>query len=128
MRQTAFGLAVSAFLFSAGYIALLSKNSPEEAFIRITQFGPESVQHGQGFNVQPDGSSAIWVMVSRHLSSDAVLILDDLELSSIPRGNVITAIVPREAFKLPGTFELRVAERYSGGGQILSAPVNWKVQ
>ena len=128
MRQVVFGLAASAFIVSVGYVAFLTKSLPEESFIRITNYGPESVQHGEGFNVQADGSSAIWVMVSRRLSPDAVLTIDGLELSSIPQGNLITAIVPREAFKVPGTFKLRVAERYSGGGQLLSAPVNWTVQ
>jgi len=128
MRRIVFGLAASAFLLSTGYIASLSRSSTEETFIRITGYGPERVQHAQGFNVQPDGSSAIWVMVSRRLSPDAVLTLDSLELSSTPQGNLITAIVPRAAFKSPGILKLRVAERYSGGGEILSETVNWTVQ
>ena len=48
---------------------------PNEAPLEIIGFGPQPVEAGRPFNVQSDGSSAVWVRASRHIRFGAQILL-----------------------------------------------------
>src|SRR5258705_581614 len=87
--------------------------SPEVAdadaqLLKIVAFGPNPVEVGQPFNVQTDGSSAIWVRASRNIPSDSRIRLGDSILDTSIQGALATAGVPisiiQQAGNLPVSF------------------------
>jgi len=83
--------------------------------LRIVSFGPDVIQAGIDFNLQPNGQSAIWLKVSRPLGADAAILLAGHPLVSAPNGNTITAFVPRRFYTNPGKLTLAVGEPVSDG-------------
>ena len=80
----------------------------EAQLLEIVAFGPNTVQVGQPFNVQPDGTSAIWVRASRNIPSDSRIRLGDSILNTTIQGALATAGVPisiiQQAGNLPVSF------------------------
>jgi len=67
---------------------------PPSEPVEIVQFGPEAVRRGAGFNVQPDGQSAMWAIASRRPAPGSRLEMGGVLLDSVISGNTITAHVP----------------------------------
>lgn len=78
-----------------------------ETPLRILDWGPRNVVAGVPFNVQPDGSSAIWVSTA-HAPTDTVISLRGVPLKSSANraGTLVTATVPPELVRHPGTLDL----------------------
>ena len=75
--------------------------------LRMVDWGPQEIWAGDGFNMQEDGSSAIWVS-TRHAPSDTTIYLGGKALSSAvdAEGNLVTAIVPAELTQQPAILDL----------------------
>lgn len=64
--------------------------------LRILGWGPRRTRIGQGFNHQPDGSSAFWVQTggSHRKDGNYVLMLGDIPMRTTVREKLITASLP----------------------------------
>lgn len=80
----------------------------------IEAFGPREVVAGKPFNVQPSGSSAMWVQLSSSVSAKSSIVFRNFKLKTVVSGNFLTAIVPDELFVQPGEADIYVVdETYS---------------
>ena len=78
--------------------------------IAIEDFGPKLVEAGAPFNVQPDGSFAIWARVSRWAEPGMRLRLGDKALETVARGRLLTASVDRFSTEMAGDLPLVVID------------------
>lgn len=99
--------------------------SPGERMLEIEGFGPESVEAGERFCVQPDGSSALWVRLKRSAEPGARLQLGDLILPTVNMGRMLTATVPEALTAAAAELPLGVVDR---NGKARSAPVILRVK
>jgi peptidoglycan/LPS O-acetylase OafA/YrhL len=80
----------------------------------IEAFGPEEVVARKPFNVQPDGSSAMWVRLSSSVNARSSIVFRNFRLKTVVSGNLLTAVVPNELFAQPGAADIYVVdETYS---------------
>lgn|GEM_PF-1902056 len=73
---------------------------------QIVAFGPNTVELGQPFNVQPSGASAIWVCASRNLSRGSRIRLGESILNTSIQGAIATAEVPRSIIQHAGNLSV----------------------
>jgi hypothetical protein len=67
----------------------------------IKQFGPTETVAGQGFNTQPNGDSAMWIMTD-NLSPGVILVFGDKDLPTVAGdANVVTAAIPQKLLAQP---------------------------
>jgi GT2 family glycosyltransferase len=85
--------------------------TPGSAPFEIKNFGPNPVHAGEGFNVQPNGSSAIWVQLSHSAEPGVSLRLGDSILETVVTGGVLTAYVPASLIESGGRIPLVVVGR-----------------
>ena len=62
--------------------------------LRILSFGPRLVTRREPFNVQPDGSSAIWMKLDSDVGARASIIFDGKALMTVVQRSIVTATVP----------------------------------
>jgi hypothetical protein len=111
---------------AGGQVAVSSKT--EQADLKIVNWGPQNTKVGVMFNAQPDGNASFWVHANRSLEgSDAVLILNGVQLKSAISGSLITASVPSNLYGRPGEYELHIA-MHSGGRSTHSDDVKFIVE
>jgi glycosyltransferase involved in cell wall biosynthesis len=84
---------------------------PGESPVDIVAYGPRPIEAGRPFNLQPDGSSAIWLRTSRAVRPGTRIRLGDEDLETVICGTVATAIVPKAATANPGEVPLVLADR-----------------
>jgi hypothetical protein len=103
--------------------------SPEAGSLgaEIVAFGPSPVVHGQPFNQQPGGGSAIWVKLDRAAGQDVTLVFGNEQLTTVVSGDLLTALVPPKLFSAPGSPQLLV-EAVRQGRPLRSKPVSFEVQ
>jgi hypothetical protein len=93
--------------------------------IVIRDYGPREAVVGRGFNVQPDGSSAMWFRVEASTAPAWVLFGGDrLRAWWNPEKGELTVALDRAALAAPGTREVRLCDRAG----ICSAPVPFRVR
>jgi hypothetical protein len=109
--------------------AAMPRAEPETGTLlaRIVAFGPNPVDHGRPFNVQPGGQSAIWVRLDGPADPDYTLVLADTVLATVVDGNLLTAAVPDGLFAEPGALLLSI-EAVRAGRRLRSSPVSFLVQ
>jgi hypothetical protein len=77
----------------------------------ITSFGPEDINAGEAFNVQPDGSNAIWI-AGKNITAGAQVYLDSFALeSTVVSENLITAKVPVELTREKGILKIQLFDK-----------------
>lgn len=76
----------------------------------IQAFGPTEVVAGKPFNVQPDGSSAMWVRLSSSANRKSSIVFQNRKLKTVAAGHVLTAKVPAELFVNPGEVDIYVVD------------------
>jgi glycosyltransferase involved in cell wall biosynthesis len=75
--------------------------------LRLVKLGIEGTEPGVGFNVQPDGRSALWIECE-NATEETVVVWDDVPLRTAFGGpRLLTASVPAELYASP-----RIAEIY----------------
>jgi len=81
---------------------------------RIDDFGPRHAKAGEGFNVQPDGSSAAWFKIDRKVEGSVIRVhLGDLVVPGGGTGDVVTVKVPDAVHANPGKVMIMI-ERLDG--------------
>jgi len=79
--------------------------------IKILEIGPNKVKAGVGFNVQPNGSSAMWVK-TENATKDTVIFWGNTKLATYFQSpNLLTAGVPNELFSKPGKFTIYLIDQ-----------------
>ncbi len=103
------------FLVFLCMIAVLSGCKPKEAPpLNIIKVGPAPIKVGQGFNVQPNGISAIWVE-AENATKTTVIVWGETELgSAFGSPNALTALVPKELYSKPGQFQIYLLDKNTG--------------
>jgi GT2 family glycosyltransferase len=81
---------------------------PKESMVDIVALGPGRMPRGVPFNVQPDGSSALWVRLSRRAAPGWRLQLGGTLLETTHRGAVLTARVPLQVIAAAGELDLLI--------------------
>ncbi len=88
--------------------------------LRISNWGPASVQVGKKFNVQPNKMSAIW-FIGENISSDTVIIWNKnpVKTNVDLKKSVLAALVPDHLYTDSGKYEIKlydsVRKQYSEG-------------
>jgi hypothetical protein len=81
---------------------------PGDELIDIADFGPRTVRRGRPFQVQPDGSSAIWVRSTRRSAPGSKLRLGGVDLDTAITNTLLTAVVPEALTARPGDVALSI--------------------
>jgi glycosyltransferase involved in cell wall biosynthesis len=68
----------------------------DQVQLSIEAFGPQPVEAKRPFNVQPDGESAMWLMLSAPPPPRVRVIFDGVVLPAGVNGPLVTAVVPPE--------------------------------
>jgi hypothetical protein len=84
---------------------------PRQAPAKIVAFGPRSITSNRPFNVQPDGSSALWLRASHGLRSDTIIRLGETDLKTVITGTLATGVVPESAIAHEGRLTLILVGR-----------------
>lgn len=97
--------------------------------LRILSFNQDSTRAGQAFNVQKDGNSGITFVLSSPAPATGVAAwFDDRPLTGVvARDSVVTATIPADYLRTPGTFPLALdipgqPSRMVAGNFIVQAP------
>jgi hypothetical protein len=98
--------------------------TPRREPFEIEVVGPQPVYAREGFNVQPNGSSALWVRLSSSAEPGARLRLGDTILETEVRGGLLTACVPASLIESAGRIPLVVIGRK---GNVRSKPAIFEV-
>lgn len=104
-------------LTSGALLVGCSQQAPIDASrMVIKSVGPADIQAGKKFNVQPDGSSALWLN-TQGVTATAVPVLAGVELSGVnvrDNGTLVTALVPEKLTAKPGSYPLFLRDRPTG--------------
>ena len=97
-----------------------------ETPMRILDWGPRDIVAGEPFNIQPDGSNALWVK-TRHAPLDTVIEVGGVALESSVHsdGEFVTALVPPEVTSQPCRLALILRSTQTGevAGPLICTPV-----
>jgi hypothetical protein len=80
----------------------------------VVNWGPQDIRAGCGFNVQQDGSSALWISTENAPENTTVYLAGEALLTATQvGGKLVTAIVPAELTAKPCTLELQLRTAWS---------------
>jgi peptidoglycan/LPS O-acetylase OafA/YrhL len=88
--------------------------------LRIISISPSVIKAGVDFNLQPNGRSAIVMIVSRPVDQNAAVVLAGIPLASGSTATTMVAFVPNRLYAKPGNLTLAIQEPMSGGGVQIS--------
>jgi hypothetical protein len=83
----------------------LSGCKKEQSTLIIKEIGPTKTKAGQGFNVQPEGMSALWV-IAENVTDTTFIVWDGKLLKSFKAPYGISAPVPEEHYAKPGSYQI----------------------
>ena len=98
---------------------------PEAAIAQLENWGPRSATVGEGFNVQADGSSALWFVFAEMdpQSYEMYFGASPLRTSILPSRNLITATVTkgqlRQLASKPGEIPIHLVNSAQGSKQLM---------
>lgn len=101
-----------------GYLTVSNGAVDDGIFCAVTAWGEQQTRAGEGFNVQPDGSSALWLSVDC-APDDTVVILGGEELPTTVRpdeGLITARVVNAGLYADPGELPLRLFSASRGKG------------
>ena len=80
----------------------------------LKQMGPMKTKTGVGFNLQPNGESAIWT-ITENATKTTVIVWGETQLRSTFGGaKGVTALVPKELYSKPGQFQIYLFDPKTG--------------
>lgn len=80
----------------------------------LKEIGPTKTKAGVGFNIQPDGGSAMWAIIVNRTDS-TVIVWDNRKLQTFQHAEgIITAPIPEEFYSHPGQHEVFVLDTSTG--------------
>jgi hypothetical protein len=86
------------------------EEAPAPHTLSVVAYGPTKIKAGTPFNVQPDGSSAIWIETNPATVGEVYIVINSARLAAYHRDNVVTATVPAFLYKKPGVYKMYVLE------------------
>ena len=93
----------------------------------IRSFGPQPVEQGVPFNVQPDGQSSVWMRAESPPPRQSVIVFGGHALATSVEGDLLTAIVPSNLTKSAGLVPVWI-EALQSDGLHVSEPVFFDVR
>jgi hypothetical protein len=86
------------------YFSIVNENQS----LTIKEFGPTMTKAGQSFNLQPQGTSAVWIQTKGLSNNDTVAVWADTKLDTFVHleKQLVTAGIPEKLFSTPGDFEI----------------------
>jgi hypothetical protein len=114
------GMFAGAGIFWQADIANLLDPKP----LRIVAYGPLTLHRGETFNVQPDGSSVMWIKTSRSVPPTARVKVGQSVLETNARGMLTTAILPQGIRDRIGPAPISIV---GVDGRLLAEPVSLEV-
>lgn len=88
--------------------------------VQILAYGPREVQPGVPFNVQGDGSSALWISTNDRVRTDVRIKFGETAISANANGNFVSALVPLGIIPASGRVEVSLTD---GALRPISDPV-----
>ena len=80
--------------------------------IVLQEFGPSEIVAGEKFNVQPDGSSAMWIHAKNATPSTVVVIGDHEMPAAVYEDNLnVSTGVPPDLISKPGTYSIYLLDK-----------------
>lgn len=74
----------------------------------VKDYGPKAIGAKEGFNVQPNGQSAMWFLLGHPYDGDVVVEFDGYYLKSALSGNMLSALVPDTLLEIPREVTVRI--------------------
>lgn len=103
-----------------------TQSKPARSGLRILNWGPRDIVAGKPFNVQPDGSNALWIATS-NAPLDVVAEANGIPLKSFVQKNgaLVAAVVPARLTSQPGRLAvmLRSASTGETAGPLICKPL-----
>lgn len=94
--------------------ALWRRLKRHELPLAVVDWGPQDIRAGCAFNVQHDGSSALWISTKNAPGNTVVYLAGEALLTATHAdGRLVTAIVPAELTAAPGMLELQLRTAWS---------------
>lgn len=88
--------------------------STSEAPPVLTEIGPSKIKVGQGFNVQPDGGSAMWAG-TKNATQTTVIVWGERQLvTTFQNSKYLTAGVPKDLYSKPGEIQIYLLDTKTG--------------
>lgn len=102
-------------LFLAGFLLLASActqppKAPEVARPTIETLYPAETVAGQGFNVQPDGSSALAIKCRNATATSVILWEGSRLVTAFGNPTSISGTVPKDLFSRPGKYRIEILD------------------
>lgn len=109
--------AVALLALAGSLLVGCGQQAPTDASkMLLKSVGPDNIKAGVKFNVQPDGSSALWLN-TEGIPKTAVPVLAGVELPGVnvrDPGTLVTAIVPDKLTKTAGSYPIFLLDKPSG--------------
>jgi hypothetical protein len=80
----------------------------------LKEIGPAKITAAQGFNVQPNGQSALWCKTENATKTTVIIWGDRMLLTTFGSPKELTALVPQELYAKPGQFTIYLLDRGTG--------------
>jgi hypothetical protein len=88
--------------------------SSSQAPLVLTEIGPSKTKVGQGFNIQPDGGSAMWAGAS-NATKTTVIVWGEKQLdTTFQNPKLLTAGVPKDFYSKPGQNQIYLLDTKTG--------------
>jgi hypothetical protein len=114
-----FGQIGSLFLPDITVLKIYKKGVAKSLFIQkplvLLNFGPSNIEAGKGFNVQPDGESALWAH-GKGVTASTIITINNVPLKGYPSGekDMITTPVPANIYAKPGEYPFYLFDTNTG--------------
>jgi hypothetical protein len=76
--------------------------------LEILKYGPGTIRANTGFNIQPNGESAIWVQLNQDIQGKTYIVINNARLPGAHRGSLVTASLPAALYSKPGKYPMYV--------------------
>lgn len=90
----------------------------------VEAYGPHTLKRGEVFNLQPDGKSRMWIVLSRPIPKDARIIANGETLDSATGGKTVSAVLPDSLRNSPGA---KIISIVTLGGKEIIAPITIEI-
>ncbi len=79
----------------------------------IKDFGPKKTKAAQGFNVQPDGTSALWIQAANTTES-TIIVWGDRQVRTFKEPYGLSAPIQKELYDKPGSYNIYLLDTVTG--------------
>ena len=100
------------FLFLA--MLFLFAGCQKSSELILKEIGPSNTKAGQAFNVQPDGSAAMWAITNNATENTLIMWGDRKLVTALKSGKIVTALVPKELYSRPGQYRIYLMDSKTG--------------